>query len=142
MLVRELTKEMNQAVKNKIMEQVGKPVIFDCGLDEKHLQGKLLDRIVMHANPEEPDRVPCWDVVDLIQFGEKRWLRFGYYRMPKDHLLWCAQTTLTEPLETLKGLLIKAARKKSWFREFLEDILQEAREPLVGHGLHDNVMVS
>ncbi len=142
MLVRELTKEMNQAVKNKIMEEVGKRVSFDYGPNEKRLIGKLLDRVVVHANPEEPDGVPYWDVVDKIQFGQKQWLRFGYYRMPKNHLQWCAQTTLTEPLETWKGLLIRAAKKKSWFRDLLEEVLQEAREPLLGHGLHDEVMVS
>ncbi len=145
MLVRELTKETNQAVKSKIMKQVGKQVIFDYGPNEgRLLEGKLVDRVVMHANPEELDRAPYWDVVDKIQFGEELWLRFGYYRMPENRLQWCAQTTLTEPLRTWKELLINTASEKPWFRELLEEVILEAKgADACRHALHDNhVMIS
>ncbi len=132
MLVRELTDEMNKNIMEKILSRIGKKAIFVYPAGEKTLTGILKDRVVMLANADELDRVPYWDVVDLIQFNDQPepWLRFGYYRMPKNRLNWASQTTLTEPLSTW-GKLLGKAREKSWLRELLQGI---TREPTLSLG--------
>jgi hypothetical protein len=79
------------------------------------------------SNARYPDEVPYWDVVDLIVFdGEKEpWLRFGYYRMPKNRLNWASQTTLTDRVKTWKRLMVQTAKEKQWFRQLLEEVMRE-----------------
>ncbi|MEK7806557.1 MAG: hypothetical protein AAB528_02390, partial [Chloroflexota bacterium] len=72
--------------------------------------------------------VPYWDVVDLIEFPDEpysHWIRIGYYRKPKDRLNWASQTTITEPVEIWRKLLVHAAQEKEWFRNLLEDVMEE-----------------
>lgn len=56
-------------------------------------------------------------------------VRIGYYRKPKDRLHWASQTTITEPLSIWKKMLVKAAREKKWFRELLNDVMDELKKP-------------
>jgi hypothetical protein len=52
-------------------------------------------------------------------------MRVGYYRKPKDHLVWGSQTTITKPMVIWKDLFIQAAREKPWFRKLLDDVMKE-----------------
>jgi hypothetical protein len=116
-----------QAVMLKICEAVGKRVAFHYPGKEKHKHGRLKERVVVRSNPGEKG-VPYWDVVDLIEFPEEKkpqWIRIGYYRMPKNRLQWGSQTTITEPVETWKRVLVAAAKEKKWFRDLLEDVVGE-----------------
>ena len=79
----------------KLMRPVGKKVSFQYPGNEGHKHGILQDRAVVASNPGS-DGVPYWDVVDLIRFQdepEPDWIRIGYYRRPKDRLVWGSQTT-------------------------------------------------
>lgn len=110
-----------------ILSRIGSRVRFK--YPEGHFQGILKDRCVMPA--PSWTGVPYWDVIDLIEFMEpKRFeaLRFGYYRKSRGKLRWASQTTLTEPIKTLKALFIKAVKEKEWFRKFLQEVLKEAEE--------------
>ena len=99
----------------KILGAVGGPVSFHYPAGEKHKRGRLIDRIVVRSNPRTRG-VPYWNVVDLIRFPEekeKKWIRIGYYRMPKDRLRWASQTAVTEPVSAWKRILSEAAKQKS-----------------------------
>ncbi|AVQ12334.1 Uncharacterized protein XB16_2007 [Leptospira santarosai] len=74
-----------------------------------------------------PNTVPYWDVVDLIKFENEKehWMHIGYYRRPKDKLVWGNQTTITEPISTWKKVLIQATKEKPWFRELLSEVNAE-----------------
>lgn len=114
----------------KLMRPVGKKVSFQYPGNEGHKHGILKDRTVVASNPGS-DGVFYWDVVDLIRFQdepEPDWIRIGYYRRPKDRLVWGSQTTITEPVGVWKRILLDAARQKSWFRELLEEVMDELRE--------------
>ena len=68
------------------------------------------------------------DVIDLIEFEFKKKkttaIRFGYYRKSSDEKWrWGSQTTLTEDIDILKALFRKAVKEKSWFKQFLTDVL-------------------
>lgn len=81
----------------------------------------------MRSNPGSPG-VPYWDVVDLIEFQNEKnpkWIRIGYYRAPKGRLQWGSQTTITEPVETWKRVLVDAAKQKRWFRDLLVGVVRE-----------------
>lgn len=111
----------------KILSKIGEPVTFTYPGDEPKASGILKDRYVLPAQGERSN-VPYWDVVDLIEFPEEveqEWIRIGYYRMPKDRLVWGSQTTITEPIAIWRSLLTNAARSKPWFRELLEDVLRD-----------------
>ena len=63
-----------------------------------------------------------WDVVDLIKFQnvkEGLRIRIGYYRQVGNQLRWASQTTITEPVNTMKRLFAQAAKEKEWFRKAL-----------------------
>ncbi len=117
----------------KIHKRIGKPVSFNYpGDDEEDKLGVLKDRAIIRSNPGTKG-VPYWDVVDLIVFPdepEPEWIRIGYYRRPKttNRLVWASQTTITEPIGTWKRILFKAAQEKPWFRELLEEIVNEIRK--------------
>jgi hypothetical protein len=116
--------------RDKILSRVNTGVHFKYPGNEADKHGVLKDRIVV-ASTNDPGRVPYWDVVDLIEFkGEKEplWIRVGYYRKPKDRLIWASQTTITEPVSIWKRILISAGREKKWFRDLLEDALSELRK--------------
>ena len=114
-----------EKIMRKIKGRIGKKVRFK--YPEGIYKGKLIDRCILYA-PSEWVEVPYWDVVDLIQFETPKKfkaMRFGYYRFKNGKLKWASQTTLTEPLEIYKKLFVKAAREMKWFKEFLEEVIQE-----------------
>jgi hypothetical protein len=126
--VARVTKNHDEIV-TKILSKIGKPVTFTYPGDELDACGILKDRYVLPAQGERSD-VPYWDVVDLIEFpkeAEREWIRIGYYRMPKDRLVWGSQTTITEPIAVWRSLLTNAAKGKPWFRKLLEDVLREVK---------------
>ncbi len=111
----------------KIKRCIGNEVNFKFPGGEVRKIGILMDRAVLRSE-DEKTKVPYWDVVDLIKFPEekqKEWIRIGYYRMPKDSLNWGAQTTIAEPIEVWKKLLIEAAKEKEWFKKLLLEVIQE-----------------
>lgn len=115
-------------VESKILSRIGKRVKFNYPKGEGTYYGKLKDRCVLRV--PSWTGVPYWDVVDLIEFEEpKRFeaIRFGYYRLKNGKLKWASQTTLTEPIEVYKKLFVKAAKEKEWFKKFLKEVLEEAK---------------
>jgi hypothetical protein len=116
-------------IEEKILKPIGKKVEFKFPNNEGRKEGYLKDRAFIESNPGSSD-VPYWDVIDLIEFPDEPepiWLRIGYYRKPKDRLVWGSQTTITEPIATWKRLLIHVAREKEWFRELLVEVMNELR---------------
>lgn len=114
----------------KILSCIGKRVSFKYPGNEGDKHGILKDRAVIESI-NEPGSVPYWDVVDLIEFNseqEREWIRIGYYRKPKHTLNWGSQTTITEPISIWKRILVNAAREKKWFRDLLEDALNELKK--------------
>jgi hypothetical protein len=122
-------RETNPIIK-KILKRINQPVSFKYPAGEEHKQGILIDRAVVRSNPGTRG-VPYWDVVDLIEFKNEKnpkWIRIGYYRVPKGRLQWGAQTTITEPIKTWKRVLIKAAEQKPWFRQLLVSAAAELKK--------------
>ena len=115
--------------RSKILSRIGKPVSFNYPGIEEDKHGILKDRTVVESE-NALGTVPYWDVVDLIEFeGEKeKWIRIGYYRKPKDTLNWGSQTTITEPISIWKKILVNAAQEKEWFRDLLEDVMEELKK--------------
>ena len=112
---------------DRILSCVGKPVAFNYPNNEGSIRGFLVDRAVMESH-SSPSGVSYWDVVDLIDFPaipQSKCMRIGYYRMPKDRLVWGSQTTITEPLTVWKELLVTAARQMPCFKELLREVLVE-----------------
>jgi hypothetical protein len=113
-----------------ILSRIGGKVSFKYPGSEGDKHGILKDRVVVEST-NDPGAVPYWDVVDLIQFKDEReseWIRIGYYRKPKQKLNWGSQTTITEPISIWKRILVNAAREKTWFRDLLEDVLNELKK--------------
>jgi hypothetical protein len=113
--------------RDKILSRIGSRVSFKYPGVEPDQHGILKDRVVVEST-NAPGTVPYWDVVDLIQFEgkeEPKWIRIGYYRKPKHKLNWGSQTTITEPISIWKRILVNAAREKKWFRDLLEDVVNE-----------------
>lgn len=111
----------------KILGRIGAPVTFGYPSEEGNESGVLRDRYVL-AGAGGRGKVPYWDVIDLIEFpetDEPQWIRIGYYRKPKDRLVWASQTTITEPVSVWKRLLSGAARAKPWFANLIRDIAQD-----------------
>jgi len=128
-------KTNNDTIAAQILKPIGKKVTFTYPAEEGRKTGFLKDRAFIHSPGSTG--VPYWDVVDLIEFPnepEPEWIRIGYYRKPKERLIWGSQTTITEPIETWKKLLVHAAKEKAWFRRLLEDAVEqvkrEAAQPL------------
>ncbi len=118
----------DDSIASKILSCIGKEVKFKYPGDEPGKTGHLKDRAFIRSPGETG--VPYWDVVDLIEFPEEpqtEWIRIGYYRKPKDRLVWASQTTITEPVETWKELLVHAAKEKKWFRSLLEEVLERVK---------------
>lgn len=114
-------------VVKKILSPIGKNVLFKFPGTEGKKFGILKDRTVVLSSDEKTG-IPYWDVVDLINFPdekEKDWIRIGYYRKPKERLVWGSQTTITEPVAVWKRILVKAAREKQWFRALLQEVIRE-----------------
>ena len=112
---------------NKILSR--NKVAFKYPGNEGDKHGILKDRSVTESI-NAPGTVPYWDVVDLIEFKDEQesaWLRIGYYRKPKDKLIWGGQTTITEPVSVRKKILVNAAREKKWFQNLLEDVMNELK---------------
>ncbi len=111
---------------NKILSCIGRKVSFKYPGNEGNKHGILKDRAVIEST-NDVGAVPYWDVVDLIEFkGEKEpWIRIGYYRRPNQTLNWGSQTTITEPVSIWKKILVNTAREKKWFRDLLEDVMNE-----------------
>jgi len=115
----------------RIMKAIGRKVSFQ--YPEKHISGRLIDRAIVESNPDRKVKdVPYWDVVDLIEFKKEenpKWIRIGYYRVLKgDRLQWGSQTTIAEPVETWKRILIEAANQKPWFRDLLMSVAAELKK--------------
>jgi len=121
-------------IAEQILKPIGKEVKFTYPPAEGCKKGFLKDRAVI-SSPGSTG-VPYWDVVDLIEFPgepEPQWIRIGYYRMPKDRLVWGSQTTITEPIGTWKKLLVHAAREKGWFRKLLNEVMEEVESEPAQH---------
>jgi len=115
---------------SRILSCIGRKVSFRYPGNEGDKHGILKDRAVVEST-NELGAVPYWDVVDLIEFKgeqEPEWIRIGYYRKPKHTLNWGSQTTITEPVSIWKKILVSAAREKKWFRELLEEALNEVKK--------------
>ena len=116
----------------QILEKIKTEVHYKYPNKEGDKKGYLKDRCVL--SPDEKKKgVPYWDVIDLIVFPNEpkemqENMRIGYYRKPKDRLVWGSQTTITEPLGVWKKLLIKAANEKIWFRELLEEVIDDVKK--------------
>jgi hypothetical protein len=111
----------------KMLKPLGRKVVFQYPGNEEHKRGMLKDRAIIPSNPGSTG-VPYWDVVDLISFPEESepdWIRIGYYRKPKDRLVWGSQTTITEPITVWKRIFFQTAREKNWFRQLLQDVVKE-----------------
>ena len=119
----------NDTIAAKLLKPIDKEVSFTYPGDEGCKKGVLKDRAFIHS--PGTTGVPYWDVVDLIQFPDEskpKWIRIGYYReKPKGNLRWGSQTTITEPVEIWRKLLIHAAKEKKWFRKLLEDVMKEVK---------------
>lgn len=119
----------NTDVIRQILGKIGKRVKFLYPEGEGHANGFLKDRYVFPT--EGRTGVPYWDVVDFIEFpneAESDWIRIGYYRKPKDRLVWGSQTTITEPATLWRRLLFAAAKEKPWVRKLLEEVVDELRK--------------
>ena len=115
---------------DKVLSRIGRKVSFKYPGIEGDKHGILKDRAVVEST-NEIGAVPYWDVVDLIEFkGEKEpeWIRVGYYRKPKQTLNWGSQTTITEPVSIWKRIFVNTAREKKWFRDLLEDVMNELKK--------------
>lgn len=113
----------------KILSRIGSKVSFNYPGNEGDKRGILKDRTVIESI-NALGLVPYWDVVDLIEFegeDEPEWIRIGYYRKPKETLNWGSQTTITEPVSVWKRILVSAAREKKWFRDLLDDVINELK---------------
>ena len=113
----------------KILSRIGKRVLYKYPGDEGERRGVLKDRAVVSAG-RNPTGVHYWHIVDLIEFSGYRecWIRIGYYRRPKERLVFAGQTTSTHRVSQWKHLLVKAAREKKWFRKLLEDVAEELKK--------------
>jgi len=113
----------------KMLKPVGKRVSFQYPGTEGSKKGILKERVIIPSNPGTIG-VPYWDVVDLIEFcnePETEWIRIGYYRKPKDRLVWGSQTTITEPISVWKKILVQAAKEKPWFSRLLQEVMKELK---------------
>ena len=118
----------NDVIAAQILKRIGKKVTFTYPAEEGRKTGFLKDRAVIYSPGSTG--VPYWDVVDLIEFPnepEPEWIRIGYCRKPKERLIWGSQTTITEPIETWKKLLVHAAKEKEWFRRLLEGVVEQVK---------------
>jgi len=115
----------NDEVAKRILSKIGQEVCYSFPGNEGKLRGTLKDRAVIVSPTESV--VQYWDVVDLIEFNGKKepWIRFGYYRRPKDTLIWGSQTAPTGPASEWKEIFINTARQKKWFRKLLEEVCRE-----------------
>ena len=120
--------EDQEDIRKKIMSRVGKKVSFKYPGSEGDKNGVLKKRTVVDSINAQRD-AHYWDVIDLIEFeGETEpWLRIGYYRKTKMHLIWGSQTTITEPISIWKKVLVGAAREQIWFRDMLESVMKELK---------------
>jgi len=121
-----------ESIADKIRSRIGAPVTFKYPGNEGTVKGVLKERALIESK-SSTSGIPYWDVVDLIEFPdhpESLWMRIGYYRMPKNRLVWGGQTTITEPLTVWKRLLVAATLQMPWFHALLRDVLEEAeRQP-------------
>ena len=114
---------------SKMLEPVQKRVSFKYPGREGTKKGILTDRTIIWSGAGR-EGVKYWDVVDLIEFpGERhpRWMRIGYYRQVGDQMRWASQTTIAEPLETWKRVLVRAACEKGWFKQLILDAVSESK---------------
>ena len=113
----------------KILTRIGKPVVYQYPGDEGERRGVLKDRTVLPAG-RNPAGISYWHIVDLIEFSRHRepWIRIGYYRKPKNRLVFAGQTTSTHRVSQWKRLFVKAAKEKKWFRKLLQGVAKELKK--------------
>ena len=123
-----MKREENAEIVHQILSKINKPVSFHYPENEGVKKGVLKNRAVM-ASPNIVG-VPYWSVVDLIEFDKEpeQSMRFGYYRKPDKHLVWGSQTTLTAPISLWRQLLVQAANEMDWFRNLLQEVMDEANK--------------
>ena len=112
----------------RILSRIGKEVTFTYPGNEGIKRGILKDRMVIES-VNEVGAVPYWDVVDLMEFKDEKedWLRIGYYRKPHERLVFGGQTSITETISIWKKILVNTAREKEWFRNILEEVMEELK---------------
>jgi hypothetical protein len=98
-------------VLKKIMQAVGSPVRFQ--FEDGQEIGTLVERSAT------PVSKTCFAVVDLIEFEEGKWIRFGYYRSSTGRLVWASRSTPTFSLDQWRKVF-KDAKMKKWFADFLK----------------------
>jgi len=107
-------------------------VTFNYKSEKTKLKGKLKDRWVVldSDNPEKDDPI-YWNLIDLIEFENKDWLRIGYYRYVKDterlnftnknhHWVFAGQTALTDPIPKIITLFVETAKEKRLVQGFFK----------------------
>jgi len=112
----------------KLRERVGKPVAFNYPGRKGNKRGCLKDRAIVWSGHSRSG-ADYWDVVDLIEFPDEKhpcWIRIGYYRQIGNRLRWASQTTIAEPVHTMKRIFTQAAKQKEWFNAVLTDAAAEA----------------
>jgi hypothetical protein len=110
-----------------MLSRVGEPVTYHYPEGDRH--GVLEDRFVLSVG-RNPAGVSYWLIVDKIKFlaFPKHWIRIGYYRQSKDRLVFAGQTTSTFRVSEWKRLFVRAAKEKKWFRELIQDVVDELKK--------------
>jgi hypothetical protein len=118
----------NQTPKDQILSKIGAPVVFKYPNNEGTRTGRLVDRVVFESDSTEGE-IPYYEMMDLISFeGESEpCIRHAYYRKPKNKLIFGSQTTSTIPISRLKKYYLQAAKESPWFREILDEVIEELR---------------
>lgn len=120
-----MNEKEKERLQKRILAKISQKVNFTYpeGSPRKRLQGKLIDRVVMHTRSITQMK-DFFDVIDYIHFNFegsiKEAIRFGYYIYESDELRWGSQTTLTEEKIILLKLFRQAYRKP-WFSEIIDE---------------------
>ncbi len=113
---------MNRTEKYKeeewALKAVGCPVNFKEPYKRK---GILLDRVPSYFRTSDSFYI---NIIDLIEFKDGIYIRFGYYRRH----IFAGQTTLTEPINRLTDIFVKAMVEKKWFYDFIENVCSRAEK--------------
>ena len=106
---------------NKILSAIGHRVSFNYA-DEGVLKGTLTDRVVVQAGDG------YYQVIDLIEFPDGKWIRMGFYRRVGGRLIWASRSAPTFHSDDWKAIFVKA-KDKSWFGKLLKETTQRRLAP-------------